>query len=116
MNVDTEPGVYDALIPLGESESNEVDFEGNLWGRIDMPAGWNTANITVLGRYNGGELRPIYTETAEYVIASAAAGRAILINPGVASGLTHVVIRSGTAAVPVAQEADRLLKLVISAA
>lgn len=112
MALDTEPHVTDATIPAGEALSQQVDLGEERLHRIDLPAGWDAASITLRAAYSDGPLRSVFLETAEFEITTAAPNRSIVISPAVAFGIRYVQIRSGTEALPVNQSAERLLKLV----
>jgi hypothetical protein len=111
--MDMEPGVFDALIAAGEHESEPVSLgPAERLHRIDMPAGWDAAPITLQAQSAEGVWRPIYTDAAEYVVSTAAPGRSIVLDQAVTFGISAVKVISGPSGAPVNQSADRLLKLV----
>jgi hypothetical protein len=109
--MDLEPDVMDAVIAAGQSVSGAVDLQLDRLHRIDMPAGWDAASLTLLASHDGITFSSLFTETAEYVITAAGAGRSIWIDPGLAYGIRWLQLRSGTAAAPVNQTAERTFKL-----
>lgn len=80
---------------------------------IQMPAAWDTANLSFQASADGitySELYDMYG--APYAVVSAAS-RLIVLNVQDFSGLKFLKIRSGTAASAVNQTADRTLTLIL---
>ena len=83
---------------------------------IDMPAGWVAASLTFQGSSDGVTYSDVHDEFGvEYVVVPVAGKRAT-IPPMDAMRLgPYIKIRSGTAAVPVNQTAERLLTVTTRA-
>lgn len=110
---DPEHNIEHITIPAGQSLSEGIDLTSSRLHRIEMPTAWDPASITLLAAGNAdGDFLPVYLDTAEYVITSAAAGRAIVVDQALAFGVRHLMIRSGTSGAPVNQTAARRLTLV----
>lgn len=94
-------------IANGASESGaiQLDFETPL--TIFMPAGWDTAALTFLASFDGVTYGPLKYEGTEVSI-TVAAGDAITLDPFKFTRLPFIKLRSGTAATPVNQTADRV--------
>lgn len=101
----------------GESLSAVVDLAGFTLVRIDMPAAWTAANLTVQTCTTSvaATCRDLYDEFGNEVEIVAAQGRAIRTSPGDYTLARYWRFRSGTSAVPVPQAADRFLILVVKA-
>lgn len=112
MPLDTEPGVLDATIQANASDSDDIDLGFERLHRIEMPAGWTAASLTLWTKSAAGVWGPVYTATGEYVITATGVGRHIVVDPAVAFGLQHVRLRSGTQLAAVQQAQQRILKLV----
>lgn len=112
MALDTEPGVFDAVIAANQSVSAGVDLGTERLHRIEMPAAWDAASITLLTKSAAGVWGPVYLDTAEYVVTATGALRHIVLNPSVTYGLQHVQVRSGVTGAAVNQTEERTLKLV----
>lgn len=79
--------------------------------RVNMPAAWSAANLTLQGSDDDGTTyRNVYNTGGEYTI-TAAASRAIVLDPNDLVGFTHIKIRSGTAASTVGQAAARTVEI-----
>jgi cobalamin biosynthesis protein CbiG len=102
-----------ATIALDGSLSAAVDLAGLVPVRIDMPAAWTTAVITVQVSTDNSSFRNLFTATGTEYSVTTAASRAVLIAPvdGVA-WQRYVKIRSGTAGAAVTQTAERKVTLV----
>lgn len=110
--------VKKATIASGQSLSAEINVSGMVLIGISMPAAWTAAGITFQGGISeaaGQTLQDLYDEDgAEIAWTGAAAGR-YLIGAGAAppmTGLAYLKVRSGTAGVPVAQGAERVITLI----
>lgn len=104
-------------IASGESLSGVVDLAGYTLVRIDMPAAWTAANLTMQTCATSAEAtcRDLYDEFGNEVEIVAAQGRAIRTSPGDYTLARYWRFRSGTSAAAVAQAADRSLILVMKA-
>lgn len=107
------PNTVAAIIPAGQSESQPIDLGLATAHRLEMPDdAWTAAAITFRVSHNGEDYDDLYLETAEYQITTAAVGRAILLNQEAFYGIRRFIIRSGTAAAPVNQAAERTIRVV----
>jgi hypothetical protein len=106
------PATLEATIALNESLSGVVDFGSRSLSAILMPAAWTAAALTFEASVNGEDFFDLLdSEGAEVEVAVAADDFVRLTNADWAA-IRWLRIRSGTAAVPVAQEAARTLQLV----
>lgn len=104
-----------ATIALGESLSGAVDLTSLRLQGVAMPAAWTAAVLTFQGSADGTTYQDVYDDAGNEVIVQAAAGREIGFQNDVRRRLAPwrwLQVRSGTAAVPVAQAAARTLTLV----
>lgn len=107
------PNTVAVVIPAGQSESQAIDLGLATAHRLEMPDdAWTAAAITFRVSYNGEDFDDLFLETAEYQVTTAAIGRAIILNQEVFFGIRRLIIRSGTAAAPVNQDAARTIRLV----
>jgi hypothetical protein len=109
-------GVETATIATEASISNEIDLGDKVFAGLIMPDAWTTAVITFLvAKESGGTFYSLYNDGGTEISLTAAAGTAVGI-ADVALALApwrYVKLRSGTASAPVAQEADRVINLVL---
>ncbi len=116
-NVSNMRGAGRANIPVpinaGVSSTEGIDTAATTILGIVMPAGWDAADITILTSHDDVTYQPLYDDSGEYVISTAAAGRNIVLEPDVLAGWRFIRIRSGTDAVPVNQTAIRTLILIV---
>lgn len=106
----------DVVIPSGAAGlSAYVDLKGNIPVAIQMPGTWVAAALTFQASLDGGTtFNDLYdTDGSEISLTVAAARVVVLSTPAIfwAGGL--IKVRSGTAATPVNQTADRTLKLFV---
>jgi len=101
-----------ATIAQSASLSNAVLITGRLPTRIDMPAAWTAANLTFQVSTDGLTYNNLYGDAGTEYTVTAAAARAIVLDPVDFAGVNYLKIRSGTAATPVAQEVARSLAVV----
>ncbi len=107
-----EPDAVNVTIPAGQSLSGPADLVLARLHRLDMPAAWTAASITLQVSEDGETFNDVFLDTAEYVVTTAAPNRSILIDQALAFGVRYWRVRSGTSAAPVNQAADRVLQLV----
>jgi len=102
-----------ARIPLtilnGASLSNAVPLFGGLLSVIEMPAAWTAATLTFQTSGDNVNFFNVYDELGTEVSSLADAARRIRLEPSQWAAISQIKIRSGTAAVPVNQGADRIL-------
>lgn len=113
------------VIASGASQSGEIDCSGADILGIVVPTGWTAAAITFLAAVREDQAGsadtfvPIYDDAGtELTIASGtvAAGRFIALRPDIAPltrGPWRIKLRSGVAATPVNQAADRTIIVVL---
>ncbi len=103
-----------ATIASGTSLSSAADLgTGRLVGII-LPSAWTTAGITFQGSADGSTYFDLYDDGIERAIASGSVAASRFIALPIADWLMvrSVKLRSGSAAAPVNQPADRLITLV----
>lgn len=110
MNLQFSP----VVIASGASLSPEVDLGNFTLAGVIMPSGWDAANLTLQAKTANGTATNVYDDSGSEVSITAAASRYILFWPALdLTGLRHIKVRSGTAATPVNQTADRTLTLIL---
>lgn len=108
------PVVSTCKILNGASESSAIALGGRVYFAFTTPAAWTTAAITFLAsNEEAGTYSPVYTDGGtELTVASGnvAAGRNITLsssNMNYLAPFKFIKLRSGVAATPVNQGADR---------
>ncbi len=104
-----------ATIAASGSQSDAVDLGGATELAVLMPAGWDAAALTVLGCDTaGGTFLPVKDDAGTEVSLTAAASTCIVIGTVTKrlGPLRFIKLRSGTAATPVTQTAERVITLV----
>ncbi len=104
-----------AVIANGESLSGAVEINGDLVG-LKLPAAWTTGALTFQGSVDGENFYDIYDAATERTIASGAivADRFLAVKKEDWAAFSHIKIRSGTQASPVAQGAARTFVVVVA--
>jgi hypothetical protein len=111
--------VATATIAASGSVSAAVDLETESIVAIQMPAAWTTAAITFQGSNDGVTYNDLYdSDGTEVTIASddAVAARFIVLTAALwqlLKPVRYMKIRSGVTATPVAQAAERAVKLIL---
>lgn len=105
--------VKTATIALGASLSDIIDLGAGTPVSIEMPAGWDAANLTFKTGTDGITHQNYYDAADTEVSIPTAAARNIRLNPSDFAGVQFIQIRSGTAAVPVPQTAARQFRVVV---
>ena len=85
---------------------------GHYLTAIVMPAAWTAANLTFQGSADGATYNNLYDDADTELTVTAAAARMLVLPPANWCAVPFLKIRSGTAAVPVAQAAARSLVLI----
>lgn len=112
MSADT-PNSVAVVIAAGASLSQAIDLGMARAHRLEFPDdAWTDASVTFQASYDGVDFDDLFLDTAEYVVSTAAVGRAIILNQEAFYGVRRLKVRSGTAAAPVNQAAERILRLV----
>ncbi len=108
------PSSATASIANTTALSAAVDLGAQRLHRIALPAGWTAAAISFQSSFDGSSWADLYDANGEVTLAAAvvAANRAIVVDPAPFLGIRYLKIRSGTAATPVNQAAQRDLTLV----
>lgn len=101
-----------ATIAASGSLSDAVTLREQTVVAIEMPAAWTAASITLQASADGSTFNNVYTSGGDEVEYTVAASRFIPLDPDDMAGMRYVKIRSGTAATPVNQAAERNIKLV----
>lgn len=108
-----ETGLEVATILSGSALSGEVHLHNQRLFGILMPAAWDAANLTFQASIDGSNFFEVYDDNGNEVTVTAAASRFIVLSaPLLYLGLQRIIIRSGTAASPVNQTANRTLNLI----
>lgn len=107
------PSTSATSIAAAASLSGAIDLDRQRLHRVLLPAGWTSAAITFQSSVNGTTWSDLYDRDGEVTLAATVvgAGRAIVVDAAAFLGVRYLKIRSGTAAVPVAQAAQRDLTL-----
>jgi len=100
-----------ATIASGASQSGAISVAPLVPIGIAMPDTWTTAGLSFLVSVDGTTFSALQSMTGE-VTAAAAASQYIALDPSTFIGIVSFKIRSGTAASPVNQGADRTLTIV----
>lgn len=112
-NIGSDVATATATIAAAGSLSGAVDLLENQLHAVVIPAGWTAAAVSFQVSLDNVTWVDLYNSAGEVSItsANAVAGRAIVVDSGVFSGFRYLKIRSGVAATPVAQVAERVLGL-----
>lgn len=108
----SRPTQVPITIANGASLAAAVDLDGKTLVGIHMPAAWTAANLTFQVSEDGVTYDDFYDSSGTEKTVIAAQARYIEIPPAAWVGIRFVKVRSGTAAVTVAQGAARTLQLV----
>ena len=114
MAVSQQSQTTTVTISSGGSLSTAADLKGLTVLGVQMPAGWDAAQITCQGSADGTTYGDVYSGTTEQTIGGAtpAALRYIIVPPTALPGIRYLKLRSGTGATPVNQTADRVLTII----
>ncbi len=95
-------------IPSGQSQSAGFNLDGATLYKIVFPSAWTTASLSFLeSESESGTYTPVYYGNDEVVLTSAGASRTIRVNPSDFLAVKWMRLRSGVAATPVNQAANR---------
>lgn len=103
------------LIDISEDDdlSSFEDIRGHTVVGIQMPADWDAADITFAAAVESdGTFGPVKDADGE-VSFTVDADDYVVVDYNLFRGINFLKIRSGTEAVPVAQAADRSIKLIL---
>lgn len=102
----------DTTIVNGQSVSTVLDITDRVILALELPGTWTAANITLLASQTaGGTFLPVKNQDGTDLVIVAAALQVNVISALLTQGLRYVKLRSGTAAVPVNQGADRVINV-----
>lgn len=103
---------YSVTIANGASLSSAIDLQDYIPVRIDLPAAWTAANLTIQVSNDNSTYVNLYKSGVEYQISgvSTSRGMAIPLQDGVHMG-RYIKVRSGTSGTAVNQGADRTLTI-----
>lgn len=107
INLQTAP----AAIANGNSQSDVINVAPLVPVGIILPAAWTAASLTFLVSVDGTTFYPLQDMSGE-VSVTVTAGQYVALDPAIFIGIISMKLRSGTAAVPVNQGADRAFTLV----
>ena len=94
--------------------SDEIDLQGFDVMRINMPAAWTAADMTFQLHDGDAVWRDAYWDWGAEMVVAVAAGLSVELSVfNMLKHLRFLRIRSGTTAVPVAQNAERLITVVV---
>ena len=99
-------------ISNGTSLSPAISIGNGLLVGIAMPAGWDAAGMTFQVSYDGGTTFQEMQSASAAISFTVAAGQFIAVDPTLWRGVNTLKVRSGTAATPVNQTADRIINLI----
>lgn len=104
-------------IANGQSQTGALDLGTlRLAGVLVDPAGWTAAKVSFLVSHDGTTFAPLYSTAGEVAsAANQAAGDFVAVAADSFRGVRFLKVRSGTAASPTTQGADRALVLVAAA-
>ena len=103
---------FGLIIPNGGSLSPAFDLRGFEPQAIIMPAAWTAAGLSFEVSDDGENFADLYNTSGEYTVAVDVDRAIALPNPNELSAFKHIKVRSGTTGTPVAQAADRLIKII----
>ncbi len=105
-----------ATIDAAASLSDTVDVAGSDIIRIGTPAAWTAADITFQQLYEDGVWRDMHFDWGGEIWLTAGVDMSIDCSVFVQfNSVGQIRVRSGTAGAPVAQVAERVIRLVVGA-
>ena len=96
----------------GTSLSPAISIGNGLLVGIAMSAGWDAASMTFQVSYDGGTTFQEMQSSSAAISFTVAANQFIAVDPTLWRGVNTLKVRSGTAATPVNQTADRIINLI----
>lgn len=103
-----------AMIANGASLSAAVTpGPGRYLFALLMPAAWTPAVITFQGSQDGSTFGDVYDGEGTEKSIAVGASRFVYLDPAHFAGITTLKLRSGTAAAPVNQGAERAITLIM---
>jgi hypothetical protein len=107
-------GEASVTILSGASVSSSVYVGGHIITGLLMPAAWSAAGLTFQASRDGVDWLDVYDEDGEVIVASAGASRLIILTKRWLEPVAFIQLRSGTAAAPVNQGAERTIVILTS--
>lgn len=120
--------IANVLIANATSLSGAIDLGNNRVIGFEFPAAWTAANLTFQGSSDGVTFTNLFGTFAEINVGAAASQTTMLytsggvpsatvpINTGLFADFPRFIkLRSGTSGAPVAQGADRLIRVLLIA-
>jgi hypothetical protein len=105
------PVFYSTSIGAGLSQSSNISVGNTVLDTLLVPAGWDAANITLLGSIDGTTFFPVHDAAGIEVTLTAAAGRIVRFPNNFRLGFPFLRVRSGTTAAPVTQTVARTVEI-----
>ena len=107
-------GSFTLVIAAGTALSPAIDLDRQRLHRVAFPAAWTAAAISFQVSADGAAFVDLYDRDGELTLPPAVVGpnRSVVVDPAAFIGVRFLKLRSGVAASPVAQAADRTLTLV----
>ena len=105
--------IASATIASAASLSGAIDLAGCVLVGIQMPSGWDAANLTFQGSADGVTYGDVYDGAGTEYFVTAVASYFIRIDPQDLVPIRYLKVRSGTTGTPVAQGAERVLTLIV---
>jgi hypothetical protein len=97
------------------SASVDLTKTGGRFVGIEMPASWDTANLTFSASLDDSTFNDVYDAQGYEYIVYVDAARFIGVAPSDFAGMRYLKVRSGTTGAPVLQTSDRDIRLVFDA-
>lgn len=108
--------VIAAAIPDAGSITDPINLGGLRLFGVVMPADWTAANLTFQMSPDGGaSWANLKDQTGNEITAVVSASDCVVVDPAHFAAMPFLRIRSGTAASPVVQSAERTIKLILRA-
>jgi hypothetical protein len=101
-----------ATIASGQALSAPVNLGAKTLVGIAMPISWDTANLSFQVSVDGGTTWLEFSD-GSLVSRTVAAGQFLSLDPSLFAGVNAIKVRSGSAASPLNQSADRVLGLAV---
>lgn len=108
-----EPISLTAIIPINQALSSPVKLGERKHVGLIMPAAWDAADITFQVSIDGTNYGNLYDKAGAEAVYKADADACIQIGDFDLAPWMYIKVRSGTAAVPVNQTAERAIQVVM---
>ena len=107
------PTILSTTILAGQAVSASVNLTTGSLALLMSPAAWNSANISFLISEDNVTFRDLFDGNGVEILRPMGAGRAFIIDQSLTAAALYLQIRSGPAANPVVQDADRTFVCVL---